>query len=182
VVGLSLILIYSWSQRRALDNALAKPASPAEQVRPQPSPTPDSPPPETAKPVATPLERAPDLNGTYDLYQDERLVGEMTIFNQTENEFSVRATEWRAEGHLRGREGYYDWRFSGGDMAGETGRTTFVVQADGSLAGHVQGDKTSLQWRYLAKPRKKATSPASRNSEPPCDEVQSVLTGCKQNR
>jgi hypothetical protein len=155
VVGLSLILLFSWSQRRAFDNALATPATSREPQETQPSPSPAPPTSEAAPPAASPAERARDLNGTYDLYQDDRLVGEMTIFDQTETEFSVRAKDWRAEGHIRGREGYYDWRFSGGDVAGETGRTTFVVQPDGSLAGHVQGDKSALQWRYLARPRKK---------------------------
>ena len=149
VIAVGLIALYSWSS-----SAAPRP------VPPTPTRTP------TPAPIPPPAERAPDVNGTYDLFQDGQMVGEMTIFDQTGSEFSVRAKTWRAEGHIRGREGYYDWRFFAGDMTDETGRTTFTVQPDGSLAGHVQGDKSPVQWKYLAKPRKKAPAAEKRDQQP----------------
>jgi|GEM_PF-5699018 len=106
-----------------------------------------------------PVTPAPELDGTYDLYRDNVIAGEMTVFNQKESEFAVRAKEWDAQGHINGREGYYDWRFAGGTLAGETGRTSFTVQKDGALVGKVQGDRPELKWAFLAKPRKGPAEP-----------------------
>jgi len=111
------------------------------------------------------------LEGTYDLFQDNEVVGEMTVYNQSESEFAVRAKEWDAQGHISGREGYYDWRFAKGELAGQTGRTTFTVQQDGNLVGKVQGDRPELKWAYLAKPRVRPAAPLAA-AGPAADEAQ----------
>jgi len=99
------------------------------------------------------------LEGTYDLFQGKEVTGEMTVFNQSGSEFAVRAQDWNAQGHISGRDGYYDWRFASGELAGQTGRTTFTVQPNGDLVGKVQGDRPELKWAYLAKPRVRPAEP-----------------------
>jgi hypothetical protein len=100
----------------------------------------------TSASAVTPLET------TYNLYRIDnrsRLITTMTIFNQIGTSFRIQGDRWDGSGNINGMEGYYDWRF----LDGKTGRTTFTVQSDGSLIGHVQG--SGINWVYIAIPQTK---------------------------
>ena len=99
-------------------------------------------------------QKPPSIEGRYDLYVDghpeKGLVTRMEIFNQKGRTFSVRGVgqDWGGQGTLKGTEGYYDWKF--GD--GKTGRTTFTVNSDGTITGHVSG--SGIDWVYRAQKKK----------------------------
>lgn len=99
--------------------------------------------------TAAPASYADSLEGDYNLYDDghteEGVIGGMTIYNRRGDDFSVRGEGWQAEGRIEGMQGHYDWRFDDG----RAGRTTFSLQPDGDLRGHVLG--ADLDWYYLAK-------------------------------
>ncbi|HUU40636.1 MAG TPA: hypothetical protein VMW42_06840, partial [Desulfatiglandales bacterium] len=71
----------------------------------------------------------------------------MIITARDENTFLVRGEGqgWVGDGKIDGSQGYYDWRFDNGS----SGRTTFVVNPDGTLTGHVVGP--GVDWKYLAR-------------------------------
>lgn len=100
----------------------------------------------------TPASAVTPLETTYSLYRIDnrsRLITTMTIFNQQGNSFRIQGDRWDGTGNINGTQGYYDWRF----LDGRTGRTTFTVQSDGSLIGHVQG--SGIDWVYIAIPQLK---------------------------
>jgi hypothetical protein len=98
-----------------------------------------------------------DLTGVYALYNSSdgsgKIEGYMRITQTGGSRFTVGiasrtgdpSLDWAGSGEVTGNGGYYDWRFDDG----KTGRTTFVVDSDGSLHGHVQG--SGLNWRYVAR-------------------------------
>lgn len=96
----------------------------------------------------------PLIEGRYNLYKDghpeKGLITRMEIFGQKGNTFSVRGVQqdWGGQGKLNGMEGYYDWKFGNG----KTGRTTFTVNTDGTIKGHVLG--SGIDWVYIAKKSK----------------------------
>jgi hypothetical protein len=100
----------------------------------------------------TPASAVTPLETTYNLYRLDnrsRLITTMTIFNQIGTSFRIQGDRWDGSGNIDGMQGYYDWRF----LDGRTGRTTFTVQSDGSLIGHVQG--SGIDWVYIAIPHRK---------------------------
>ncbi len=78
-------------------------------------------------------------------------VAQMAIIAWSKDTFFVRGVGekpdqvWVGMGGVDGREGYYEWKFADG----KSGRTTFVINADGTLKGHVLG--SGLDWWYLAR-------------------------------
>jgi hypothetical protein len=92
---------------------------------------------------------AADLSGTYELRKLNEPNGEViTIMRITfwENDnFLIRGQGWVGTGKLKGKEGYYDWKFDDG----KSGRTTFKLNNDGSLNGSVKG--SGIDWDYIAK-------------------------------
>ena len=126
-------------------------------------------------PTGAPID-AKGLAGTYDLYNLQRfrsgaaLPAPSTSFVVVAGEgnaFQVRSPSdvvqpdkaWEGNGTLRGKSGYYAWKF--GD--GKTGHTDFVVTADNDLIGYVQisdpARQTAFNWWYLAKRRVPAGPP-----------------------
>lgn len=91
-------------------------------------------------------ERLGGLHG----HPEKGLITRMEIFGQKGNTFSVRGVQqdWGGQGKLNGMEGYYDWKFGNG----KTGRTTFTVNTDGTIKGHVLG--SGIDWVYIAKKSK----------------------------
>ena len=99
----------------------------------------------------------PDLTGVYALYNEGnasgKIEGYMRITGQNGARFTVGIAsrtgdpgkDWTGSGEVSGNGGYYDWRFDDG----KTGRTTFVIDQDGTLHGQVQG--SGLNWRYVAR-------------------------------
>jgi hypothetical protein len=57
--------------------------------------------------------------------------------------FLIRGDGWVGKGHIKGKNGYYDWKFDDGKS---TGRTTFTIDSSGCLKGHVYG--SGLDWNY----------------------------------
>jgi opacity protein-like surface antigen len=107
--------------------------------------------------VADEIEVVPNLVGEYRLLQagdavPKTTVGKMSVFAQTGNRFLIGISErstnpaenWRGQGILDGSDGYYDWTFSDG----KKGRTTFTLDANGNLRGHVLG--SGIDWHYVA--------------------------------
>jgi hypothetical protein len=91
------------------------------------------------------------VSGAYDLYSLSSPAGtRVTSMSITSAPgIHVSGTDgggWEGDGRIDGSEGYYDWRFTDG----KTGRTTIVVDSDGTLRGHVLG--SGLDWWYLAVP------------------------------
>ena len=110
------------------------------------------------------------LAGTYDLYNLKRfrVAGELpapsnlmviaagdgdTIRVRSPSDIVKPELVWDSVGKLQGKHGYYDWKFDDG----KSGRTDFVVTADGNLIGHVQisdpARQATFNWWYLAKRR-----------------------------
>ncbi len=94
--------------------------------------------------------------GLYSLYvlgNDNNAVGHMTITAWGADTFLIRGTDWVGMGKIEGSQGYYDWKFDANspfrDLRGMTGRTTFTINPDGTLKGHVVG--SGLDWWYLAR-------------------------------
>lgn len=96
-----------------------------------------------------PGRAADSISGTYSLYRleapDKGPVGKMVITAFRGEKFLIRGAEWVGEGKVEGEQGYYDWKFDDG----RTGRTTFIINSDGTLKGHVLG--SGLDWWYLAR-------------------------------
>jgi hypothetical protein len=102
-------------------------------------------------------------------------INRMVIMAREGDGFSVRGSNdaWSGEGRVDGTGGYYNWVFS----TGETGKTTFTINPDGTLKGDVRpllsifGDPawgvepyarlkgdvrvTIERWTYLARREKK---------------------------
>jgi hypothetical protein len=89
---------------------------------------------------------AKSIEGVYLLYRIEKFA----ITARRDKGFSIRGLDqaWSGEGRIDGNEGYYNWIFADG----KTGRTTFTINADGTLTGQVRG--AGLDWLYLARPSK----------------------------
>jgi hypothetical protein len=109
-------------------------------VEPSPTPTPSN---------------TPDLSyltGTYDLYRLENpssgVIGTMSIKVGKGNDIFVRGTDWTGTGRMDGKQGYYDWTFEDE----KHGRTTILVNDDGTLQGRVFG--SGIDWWYLARRQK----------------------------
>jgi len=98
-----------------------------------------------------------DISGTYSLYREdnpEKTVGSMLISmdDKENNKFSVTNTpltgdaaiDWQGLGYLEGDKGYYSWEFKDGKF----GTTTFTIDKDGTLHGHVSG--SGIDWKYIA--------------------------------
>jgi hypothetical protein len=94
---------------------------------------------------------ARSIEGTYLLYhwddQDGMPVRTLAIRAREGMGFSVSGVDqdWSGEGRIEGKTGYYNWVFAGG----ERGKTTFTINADGTLTGRVEGETTP--WTYLAR-------------------------------
>ena len=93
---------------------------------------------------------ADSISGAYVLYRlevpEKNAVGKMVITGWGGDRFLIQGAGWVGEGKVEGEKGYYDWKFEDG----RTGRTTFVINPDGTLKGYVLG--SGLDWRYLARP------------------------------
>jgi len=102
-----------------------------------------------------PAASVESIAGIYSLshwqYSDNKPVAQMAIIVWSKDTFLVRGVGEKPDqvligmGGVDGREGYYEWKFADG----KAGRTTFVVNADGTLKGHVLG--SGLDWWYLAR-------------------------------
>jgi hypothetical protein len=103
------------------------------------------------KGMKTPVRTAYSIAGEYVLYRadDPRKtpVTKMIITAQDKDTFLVqgKGQTWVGDGKIEGKQGYYDWRFDNGS----NGRTTFVINPDGTLTGHVIG--SGIDWKYLAR-------------------------------
>jgi len=109
--------------------------------------------------------QAQNIEGTYNLYSADdssgKVVGTMTIYNQSGSSFSIGGSGWSGTGRISGSSGYYDWKFTNGG----TGRTTISARSDGTLEGHVRGTGPGgrpLDWSYIAKPTSRPQPAASR--------------------
>jgi hypothetical protein len=91
------------------------------------------------------------IEGVYRLYRWEDQEGNpirtMAITAEAGNEFSIRGLDeaWSGEGRVGGDSGYYNWTFANG----QTGKTTFTINSDGTLKGEVRGQINP--WTYLAR-------------------------------
>jgi hypothetical protein len=96
-------------------------------------------------------ETAKSIEGTYSLYRDDdadgNLVCKMKITARQRTGFSVSGVDqpWSGEGRVEGNTGYYHWVF----VNEQRGKTTFTINADGTLTGKVEGD--ILPWTYRAR-------------------------------
>jgi hypothetical protein len=52
--------------------------------------------------------------------------------------------DWQGNGEITGYSGFYFWRFDDGKQ----GQTTFTIDKEGNLHGHVQG--SGINWKYVA--------------------------------
>jgi hypothetical protein len=90
----------------------------------------------------------PKIGGRYELFHisnpDEK-TGEMIITDWSAKSFLIRGSGWIGTGKITGKKGYYDWKFDDG----KSGRTTFVINSDGTLSGHVNG--SGIDWKYIAR-------------------------------
>lgn len=124
---------------------------------------------EIQPPTGAPID-AKSMAGTYDLYSLQRFrsgaplparSNSFVISAGEGNSFQVRSPSdvvkpedtWEGTGTLRGKNGYYAWKF----VDGKAGHTDFVVTADNDLIGYVQivdpARQASFNWWYLAKRR-----------------------------
>lgn len=138
-------------------NSVKESIAPTPNNVPSPSPIPSLNPDKSSMKVeATPTpENKPDLSyltGTYYLYPLENpsadSVGTMTITVRKGNDIFAQGTDWKGTGRIDGKQGYYDWKFEDGKY----GRTTILVNDDGTLQGRVFG--SGLDWWYLARRQK----------------------------
>lgn len=96
-------------------------------------------------------QKSPLLSGVYDLFvsgsPENRIVAKMEIVTSDTEEFLVRGVgqAWTARGKVSASDAYYDWTFSDG----KTGRTTFHINEDGTLTGHVRG--SGIDWRFTGR-------------------------------
>jgi hypothetical protein len=96
-------------------------------------------------------DTARSIEGTYLLYQQDNpdggLVCKLAITSRNETDFLVFGVDqpWSGEGRIEGKTGYYHWVF----VDGARGKTTFTINADGTLTGKVRGEV--LEWTYLAR-------------------------------
>ncbi|MGQ0761797.1 MAG: hypothetical protein ACT4OT_07255 [Acidobacteriota bacterium] len=95
---------------------------------------------------------SPDLSyltGPYNLYRLENpssgLIGTMTLRVRRGSDIFVQGADWTGTGKIDGKQGYYDWKFEDG----KHGRTTVLVNDDGTLQGRVFG--SGIDWWYLAR-------------------------------
>ena len=118
-----------------------------------PSPTPDK---LSVKPEATPTPEVKQdlsyLTGVYNLYALENpsgdSIGTMTLTVRKDNNIFARGKDWKGQGRIDGKQGYYDWKFEDG----KNGRTTILINDNGTLQGRVFG--SGLDWWYLARRQK----------------------------
>ncbi len=99
----------------------------------------------------------PDVTGVYALFSADdtggKPVGHIVISSQRGAQFLVGIAiptgeakqDWEGRGVIEGAAGAYEWVFPDG----KTGRTTFTLEADGSLKGRVRG--SGVDWNYVAK-------------------------------
>lgn len=154
IVGGMAMLLRSELQKR---NSMIASATPSPNNLPVSSPAPSS---SVAKPTAkaeaTPSPTVDDkidvsqIAGTYSLYrlQDPSgdALGKMTITVRGGSNIFVRGADWKGAGKMTDRkQGYYDWEFEDG----KNGRTTILINDDGTLQGRVFG--SGLDWWYLAR-------------------------------
>lgn len=133
-------------------NSIPSPAPGASSSSEKPSPSSEKP----SQPAASPTPDQPAdfsyLSGNYDLYRLENpsggIIGRMNLRVRKRNEIFVRGTDWTGTGKLDGKQGYYDWKFEDGKY----GRTTVLVNDDGTMQGRVFG--SGIDWWYLARRQK----------------------------
>jgi len=99
--------------------------------------------------------QTPNIAGKYTLYREGDIFGKveshMRII-QNGNTFSIGiasrtgnpAMDWQGNGEITGYSGFYFWRFDDGKQ----GQTTFTIDKEGNLHGHVQG--SGINWKYVA--------------------------------
>ena len=100
--------------------------------------------------------QTPNIAGQYTLYREGdmfgKVEGHMRII-QNGNTFSIGiasrtgnpAMDWQGNGEITGYNGFYFWRFDDGKQ----GQTTFTIDKEGNLHGHVQG--SGINWKYVAR-------------------------------
>ena len=105
-------------------------------------------------------QKTSPISGVYELVEVSRrdkIVATMELMTNGTGDLLVQGigSEWTGKGKASANTGYYDWKFSDGKM----GRTTFVINADGTLTGHVFG--SGLDWRFLARRQPQTSKPQS---------------------
>jgi hypothetical protein len=156
VIGAGIAIWLLLAQRRDAAETAATSASVTSTSNTVPSAVPTlSGSPDKSSPKAevspTPIS-TPDLSylsGTYDLYRLESpssgLIGTMTLRVRRGSDIFVQGADWTGTGRIEGKQGYYDWKFEDG----KHGRTTVLVNDDGTLQGRVFG--SGIDWWYLAR-------------------------------
>jgi hypothetical protein len=103
------------------------------------------------------IAQPPNIIGTYALYRkgdrSGNVEGYMRITQQNGPYFSIGSAyrtgnpnvDWQGTGEVSGNAGFYSWKFPDGKQ----GQTTFSIDGEGNLHGHVQG--SGLDWRYVAR-------------------------------
>jgi hypothetical protein len=163
LVGVLLVAVFAavaialwvrWGPEKS--NSVSKSVTPTPSSIPSPSvipsPTPNN---LSVKADASPTPDAkPDLSyltGVYNLHPLENpsgdSIGTMTLTVRKNSSIIARGKDWKGAGRIDGKQGYYDWEF----VDGKNGRTTILVNADGTLQGRVFG--SGLDWWYLARRR-----------------------------
>lgn len=120
------------------------------------------------------------IEGTYDIYDwtysSLQPWTTMTIFNQTDNQFSIKGDGWTGHGTINWLSGSYDW--TGSD--GKTRHSTFTVRTDGTIDGRVtdkDDPSPKYNWDFIAKRQVKPM--ASSKSE--CERIRNTtLPTCEQ--
>lgn len=159
VLLVGAILLFVVKTQNSNFPQMAAASSPTVVATPSPSPSLNPAISSTPKTEAVPspsFENKPDfayLSGTYSLYPLENPssdpVGRITITIRAGNKLFVRGSDWKGSGVMTDeKQGYYDWEFEDG----KHGRTTVLINPDGSLQGKVFG--SGLDWWYLARRQK----------------------------
>ena len=152
--GIAIWLLLAQRRDSAPGSSTSASVTPTSTVLPSPAPSSslsaDKPSPK-AEASPTPVN-SPDLSyltGTYDLYRLENpsggLIGTMTLRVRRGSDIFVQGADWTGTGRMDGKQGYYDWKFEDG----KHGRTTVLVNDDGTLQGRVFG--SGIDWWYLAR-------------------------------
>lgn len=100
-------------------------------------------------------DKSISLFGKFTLYKkgnELNSVGTMYFTPIENNMFIVTGVNWLGIGEWDGSSGYYNWRFENG----ETGKTSFDIMKNNTIAGKVKGDNKNamligLDWEYIAK-------------------------------
>jgi hypothetical protein len=130
--------------------ASSRGASPTPSANPSPSADKSTKPGATPSPTGENIVDLTYLTGAYYLYPLDNpsgdSLGTMTLRVRKGNLIVAQGAGWKGSGRIiDGKQGHYDWQFEDG----KHGRTTILVNDDGTLQGHVFG--SGLDWWYLAR-------------------------------